>query len=1218
MHSGIIFAYREHPFDFKRVVVPLPDGLTIQECVERLELTPSLQQCLVVRLQGHVIIRGTWHRVRPRSGTFLEAVPLPAGGETMRTVLMIAIVAAAMAAGGWIAMGPLGLAAGGMGFAFASSAIGGALTMGGMLALNALIPPPQEQMKERSDSSPTYGIEGASNSARLNAPIPMVLGVHRIVPDLAAPWVTLLDGDDEYLYGLLSWGFGPATVTEIRIGDTPIENFRGVQMEHYAGDAPGNPSFTLYPNSVTTTSVGTLLKSGVREIRNADDETERVTLEFQFRSGAIKYSSRTGDELGVTVNLRIRYRAVGTEPWSAEISTDVFGKQASPKRTTRAIQFPSRGQWEIEVRRTTGDSSDSNVADEVHWENIKSINNDAPIADMHGVVLTALKIQASEQLNGIIRDLSGVVTSYGPQWNGAAWTYGPINNPASLFRRFLQGKNMRSPVPDSRIDLPQLQYWAQQSAARLQTCNFVVDREMSVWEVLTIIAGTADATPTRMGGKWGVIIDEAKPFPVALLNERNVNGFKGRRIFVEEPHALRAKFPDETDDYRQQTRLIYNDGYDVNNATEFEDTEFPGVTNPDQIWRMGRRRLAEGRLRAQTFTWEMDFEHLVITRGDLVAVQHGAALWGRSGGRILRVLLDGGNLIGFDLDEAVVFDAAGDFVMRIRRSDNTQAIFDITEPVGETERVFLAQPVPYAGVNIFAGDLYVIGVRDREVRQLIVRSIEPTSDLKARITAIPYAPGVFTAHLGPIPEWNPLTTPRPGRIAPIIRAVVSGDAASVRNPDGSLTIRVIAMLFDDGTRQLSRLRGIEVAWKRLDDTSPFTIIPAPPDAVEVAILGAPIGVTLRITARYVLLSGGYGPWGFEVHHQVVGPRIPPLDVTGLILEGLSVRWNYNPGPDHGGFRVRFGISTGTAWEEAEDVTDALVTERSIQTAELPIGTRLVLVKAVTRNGVESAQAATLQVEITEAQQRIPLGIYDFRGAGWPGSLTGGERVGGEIRALDTSLWLDNAGAPWLTPEGDSWIAGTWSDLVYIANVRTPVDLVASDRMYLRSEIDGAALVAYRWGTADLTYHPFDAPIADDLLAGDMSLPIGTTAVAEQLRVWRAWRQGISAIPGQPLQIRVTIPSGGPLPPAIRQLAISFDGEEIREIFSSLAVPAAGIALPVVKRYRVLGYIIGSIHAGGSAIAVAIDSRSTTAPRIHLEDAAKRPVDGTADVTVGGS
>ncbi|MGD9509159.1 MAG: hypothetical protein AB7I59_05435 [Geminicoccaceae bacterium] len=153
-HSGIVLTHRPHPFDLRREVVELPEGRTILEYLEAAQPNPALRACMSVRIGGHVVPKENWHRVRPKPGMFLEAVPLPQGGETMRTVLMIAIVAAAMATGAWAAGGLVGagyLAAGGIGFTFASAAIGGALPLAGHLAL-ALIPPDPVQDPGTTDA----------------------------------------------------------------------------------------------------------------------------------------------------------------------------------------------------------------------------------------------------------------------------------------------------------------------------------------------------------------------------------------------------------------------------------------------------------------------------------------------------------------------------------------------------------------------------------------------------------------------------------------------------------------------------------------------------------------------------------------------------------------------------------------------------------------------------------------------------------------------------------------------------------------------------------------------------------------------------------------------------------------------------------------------------------------------------------------------------------
>lgn len=154
--APIHLSLRPHPFDLRRELVEVPAGGTIADMLKIAQPDPTIRRYLRVRLQGELIPPEVWHRVRPKAGTLLEAVPVPQGGnnEMLRTVLMIAIVAGAMALGGWAAGGLVGagyLAAGGIGFTFASAAIGGALTLAGPLAM-ALLPPDPVQNPGRITS----------------------------------------------------------------------------------------------------------------------------------------------------------------------------------------------------------------------------------------------------------------------------------------------------------------------------------------------------------------------------------------------------------------------------------------------------------------------------------------------------------------------------------------------------------------------------------------------------------------------------------------------------------------------------------------------------------------------------------------------------------------------------------------------------------------------------------------------------------------------------------------------------------------------------------------------------------------------------------------------------------------------------------------------------------------------------------------------------------
>ena len=134
-------SHRPHPFSLETQRLTLSPGLTIEQIIAIAQPDPKARELMAVRLAGDTIPRENWRLIRPKAGMLIEAVALPAGGQgTLRTVLMIAIVAAAMATGAWIA-GPAVMGLTGAAFTFASAGIGGALPLAGPLVLGNLVSP---------------------------------------------------------------------------------------------------------------------------------------------------------------------------------------------------------------------------------------------------------------------------------------------------------------------------------------------------------------------------------------------------------------------------------------------------------------------------------------------------------------------------------------------------------------------------------------------------------------------------------------------------------------------------------------------------------------------------------------------------------------------------------------------------------------------------------------------------------------------------------------------------------------------------------------------------------------------------------------------------------------------------------------------------------------------------------------------------------------------
>ena len=130
------------------------------------------------------------------------------------------------------------------------------------------------------------------------------------------------------------------------------------------------------------------------------------------------------------------------------------------------------------------------------------------------------------------------------------------------------------------------------------------------------------------------------------ITPRNSFNYIGRKQFIDLPHALKVRFINPQKDWQEDERIVYSDGYDVQNAERFETVDMMACTRPEQAWREGRYHLAVGRLRPETHEVFQDVEALRATDGDLVMFAHDVIMVGISTGRIKAQTIEGGLVTG--------------------------------------------------------------------------------------------------------------------------------------------------------------------------------------------------------------------------------------------------------------------------------------------------------------------------------------------------------------------------------------------------------------------------------------------------------------------------------------------------------------------------------------------------------------------------------------------
>lgn len=998
MSGDLTLNIAPHPLRAAHDVVRVPEGLSLGQMLVLHQADPFLARHAVATINGHVIPREHWGRVKPRAGTIVEirVVPMTGGGggkSIFRTILMLAVVVASFWAGPAI-----GTALFGSGILGISGATLGQALVGlvGMLLVNVIAPvrPPSLGGSKQDKEVPT--IDGARNSARPFQSVPVILGRHRVAPSYGSSPYTEIVGGKHYLRLLFVWGIGPLDIEtdSLKIGDTPLSQFDGVEIEHregYANDAP----LTLYSDTVLQEDMNVTLKYTTGWVtRFTTPEADEIGFDISFPLGLVNFNTRTGDKGPETIRFQVQYRAVGAGSWSTPsytattvpsswISGDTITftyKKGVAIRDGFRFPVPSRGEYELRIRRTTIDNTDDDgnelrkgVVDQSAWTAFRTFTNEDPIQSAVPVAKTALRIQATDQLNRVIDEFTGIVTSKGkkfvglglvdtwPDWDAVTdfdaagdWVDDQaITNPADLCRLVLQGRGIAEALPDSRLDLAGLADFHVFCDSKGFEFNHIRDFQASVWDTLADVAAAGRAAPMQQDGKWGVVIERERDYPVSHVTPRNSYGFAAEKMWPDLPHAWRVRFPNEDQDWRTDEYRVYRDGYTRANATKFETLELPGVTAPDQVYKLGRFRIAQGILQAERWTFQQDMEHLTYRRGDRIKISHDVLLIGLAQGRIKAVVTDGGNnVLSVAVDEPLEMAGAIAYGISVRNAADVAVTGQVVTEAGSgITALTFATPVPPANGEpaIAAGDLFGFGELGEETDDASVIEIRPEANFKARITAVPYRPAVFDVDSATIPEFETVLTPLPAIPAPVISSIVTDESVLQRGAGDTLLTRMSIEMAPVNDPRFASPR-IELQGRPSETGEPW----GPMEIVDQAPYRVLVGgvddremwdVRVRFYIPGLLLPG---PWTYRYNVVIVGKSTPPAAPQNLTISAIGgmayLRWDEPEELDvKVGGRIMFRHSpefTGAEWGSSVSIGTAAFANNLFAVLPLKPGTYL--------------------------------------------------------------------------------------------------------------------------------------------------------------------------------------------------------------------------------------------------------------------------------------
>jgi len=710
-------------------------------------------------------------------------------------------------------------------------------------------------------------------------------------------------------------------------------------------------------------------RAGDNTIATADITDERSSCLLKQNAGDFAPSAQSPESTKIDV-------AAG----DLKVVLSASAARSATLRKTFRFSVAAQGQYDVRIRRKTADRTGDGQYDTAYWTALRTITHENPVTET-GLAMVALRIKATDQLNGILDTFNSVAHSVLLDWDPgtSTWIERPTNNPASLYRAVLQHSSNKKALADSRIDLSALQAWHENCQSSIQnidnaaavdkgggkvgisctghgyengvpiwlnntdnydgrytvdatsttneivitatyqaetfdgdeivsglgrTYNHPIDFRTSVEDLLREIAAAGRAAPAYVDGKWSIVEDKVQTTPVQHFTPRNSWGFTGRKQFIDMPHAFRVRFPNEAKDFREDERIVYDDGYDENNATVFEQLELPGITHTDLVHVHGRYHIACASLRPEVYSWYADIEHIVCTRGDLVRVTHDVPMWGVSWGRIRSVTDNGTHATAVVMDEIMTMVGGSSYCIRFRLKDGSTLLANVNTNAGEQTTLTFTTPILLAEAPE-AGDLGLFGEQGSESVELIIKSLEPGSDLTARITAVDAAPSVHDSDTSEIPDYDSqMTLPYdiPDAIGyPVVddTKIRSDETVLVRDTDGSLRPRIM-IPFTYAAGNMFDQVGETWIWYREDGSDgPWKNVKYDQYVSEGWIEDVEEGVTYELAFRYKLLDGRWGPWSPTPYptHEVAGKSTAPdtpLSVSATaIISGVRLEWT-NP------------------------------------------------------------------------------------------------------------------------------------------------------------------------------------------------------------------------------------------------------------------------------------------------------------------------------------
>lgn len=358
---------------YYEILCNILNELKIPVCEETLEL-------FTILVEGKEIPQEHWVWLSPTQNLYTEIVVTPKNKEFGKVLGSIALLATtvlttSLAPG---AIGTLtGLSVGSFGNAFLTSLAAGTASYFTGAIVNALIPPEDQSSKKGAakpeEESQMYSFSSQSNTTSQYGLVPKVYGRHRMFPKVCATPYTTVEEDSageysQFYHAIYDFGLGPCRVSEIKIGETYINNYQDIgynlvdinkpSIAEGSWDDDTIDEFLLYNGDNNVENVGVNLTGSLATQEDSTTwEIERtlvasntykpsISTTLGFLSGLNSFNEK--GEIGTSsVDFQVEFAVAGTKNWRNASDLSYVSQSARVSLPDFATDNSNAGRFEL-------------------------------------------------------------------------------------------------------------------------------------------------------------------------------------------------------------------------------------------------------------------------------------------------------------------------------------------------------------------------------------------------------------------------------------------------------------------------------------------------------------------------------------------------------------------------------------------------------------------------------------------------------------------------------------------------------------------------------------------------------------------------------------------------------------------------------------------------------------------------------------------------------